>query len=160
MLSNNLCDDVIEYYNIVESKIIYMSASPNFPPRKQLRNIPDDLTDKIITEIYKNLSDYYTKLSIKDNIRIYCSDYGTIKPHVDIPMCGDDTHTCLIYLTDNFVGGNLTIENKISDLKTENITIKPKKSFGIIFPKGYVHYTDELQSGKKLILLIDLKILL
>lgn len=34
----------------------------------------------------------------------------------------------------------------------------PKKLFGIIFPKGYVHYTDELQNGNKIILVIDLKI--
>lgn len=98
VLSNGLCDELIEYFNAVKFRLISVSASPNFPPRKHLRNIPDDLHAKIKTEIYANLNKYYEELSLKDNIRIYYSDFGIVKSHVD-------THTCLIYLTDDFTGG-------------------------------------------------------
>ena len=87
-------------------------------------------------------------------MRIYLSNFGTIQPHYDVPMCYDDTHTCLIYLTDDFIGGNLTIE-----YDNKKNTYIPKKMNGVIFPKYVMHYTDELIKGEKIILLLDLKIM-
>ena len=69
-------------------------------------------------------------------------------------MCGDDTHTCLIYLTDDFVGGFLTVEDDIN-IPTQ---FTPKVGFCVIYPKSSIHYTDDQYDGTKIILLADLRI--
>ena len=70
-------------------------------------------------------------------------------------MCGDDTHTCLIYLTDDFYGGFLTVEDN-----SNVTTFHPQKGFCVVYPKGVIHYTDEQHDGIKIILLADLRITL
>ena len=112
VISDSLCNELLEYFNSIKHRLIHMSASPKFPPRKHDRNIPEYLVEKIKQNVHDNIGKKYQNMAIKDNIRIYLSNFGTVKPHVDVSMYGDDTHTCLIYLTDDFIGGVLTVEDE------------------------------------------------
>ena len=173
LLSHDLCGDILDFCKQKIVNITMITASNKFPPRKQIRDLPTDIISDIEKSLRTTLYNYYTSFEIKNNYRVYYSDFGTIKPHYDVPMCGDDTHTCLIYLTDDFEGGVLTIkkpyrdnlyednlheDNLYEDNLYEDITFKPMKTYGVIFPKEYIHYTDELINGNKYILLVDLKI--
>ena len=70
-------------------------------------------------------------------------------------MCGDDTHTCLIYLTDDFIGGFLTVEEGEEEEEDNNVNIDmmnvaavasnlpltittfvPRTGYCVIYPKG------------------------
>jgi hypothetical protein len=123
----------------------------------------------LIKELFISINGYFTKfIPNSNNIRIYQSNYGVVLPHKDIPTYQHDTHTCLIYLTDNFTGGVLSVklprslehieEYGENDKKHLNITPEPRINYGIIFPKETIHYTDELLEGNKLILLVDCQI--
>ena len=116
------------------------------------------------------MSQYYTIFEPNENnIRIFQSNYGITQPHCDFPTYASDTHTCLIYLTDDFSGGVLSVKLPRKDthirefgspeLHHLNITPEPRAMYGIIFPKNTIHYTNELLEGDKIILLIDCQIM-
>ena len=152
----------------IESNLNGVSGSSIFPLRKQVRELPQEISNELIKQLITTMSQYYVVFTPnQNNIRIYFSNYGIVKPHVDKPVYPDDTHTCLIYITDDFNGGNLTIKLPTTNIikKTDNIkgkflniTCEPRICYGVIFPKNTIHFTDELLSGNKLILLIDCKI--
>jgi hypothetical protein len=83
----------------------------------------------------------------------------------------------IIYLTDDYLGENLTIKTERSqenmlkygerDKKHLLHTMYPRKlsdaceprsNYGVIFPKNCIHYTDELLHGNKIILIVDCEI--
>jgi len=75
--------------------------------------ISKELEQRLERELTVTLSGYFTEFSANiRNIRIYESKYGLVKPHVDIAVYPEDTHTCLVYLTDEFDGGILTVKTK------------------------------------------------
>jgi hypothetical protein len=126
-----------------------------------LRDIPEELASLLCLEIHElltinmsHLNNKSSTLEVKSNLRIYESHYGIVRPHCDIPMCGDDTHTCLIYLTEDFVGGVLSIQ-----FETAIVTFMPKIGHAIVYPKHVIHYTDEQLEGEKVILLVDVRII-
>lgn len=144
--------------------------SSAFPLRRQIREIPDVLAQELARQLKITMSNYYTKFEPNENnIRIYQSNYGIILPHCDIPSYPDDTHTRLIYLTDEFTGGVLSVklprtemhiqEFGSPELRHLNITPEPRAMYGILFPKHTIHYTDELLDGDKIILLIDCNVI-
>lgn len=165
MISNELCDDIKEYFDAKESSLKFVGNNL-FPQRKRLLELEDSLRERIVKEINITVGQYFTKFTaIEDSPRIYFSTYGTVKPHVDDSKYGNDTHTCLIYLTDNFKGGNITCKNVrdnehidvYGDATKKHVTTtcEPRKTYGILFPKKCIHYTDELYEGEKIIMLID-----
>ncbi len=170
MISKDLQEDILNYYRAKESTLEYVNGSGAFPLRRQIREIPDNLAQNLTHQLQVTMSQYYTIfVPNHKNIRIYQSNYGITKPHCDIAIYLKDTHTCLIYLTDDFNGGKLSvklprekdhIQNYGSpDLKHINITPEPRIMYGIIFPKNTIHYTNELLEGDKIILLIDCEIM-
>lgn len=107
----------------------------------------------------------YCNLEIDPNARLYSQIYGGIKPHTDKNRDGVSTHTLLIYLTDNFDDGKLSIKMKRSNeekLECENdkhhkvFTFTPKKGYGILFDKDLLHWASEVYTGNKNFLLVSL----
>jgi hypothetical protein len=169
MISPDLHEEILTYYRAKESTLEYVKGSSAFPLRRQIREIPDILAQELARQLKITMSQYYTVIEPNEkNIRIYQSNYGITKPHRDIPSYPGDTHTCLIYLTDEFTGGVLSVklpreeghiqEYGSPELRHLNITPEPRAMYGILFPKHTIHYTDELLEGDKIILLIDCKV--
>jgi hypothetical protein len=169
MISSDLHEEIMSFYRAKESTLEYIKGSSTFPLRRQIREIPDDLAKELVRQLNITIGSYYTEFEPNiQNIRIYQSRYGIIKPHCDIPFYPQDTHTCLIYITDDFAGGVLSVKlprdnahiSKFGspDLHHINITPEPRTMYGILFPKNAIHYTNELLEGDKIILLIDCKV--
>ena len=155
MISNDLRENILNYYWI-NSDIVVDGGSLYFPKRRVLKDLPLELIQNLNKELIMTNSQYYDKFIPNTNhIRIYHSNYGIVKRHQDKPTNLFDTHTCLIYLTDDFYGGKLSIENSFNN---EILTLEPKVSHGVIFPKEFFHYNDELLGGDKIILILDCKI--
>lgn len=170
MISNDLKDDILNYYlNLVDQNVLLDNGSAYFPKRRTIKDIPRQFALQLEKELLITMSQYYIKFVPNINyIRIYHSNYGIVKPHTDVPINPTDTHTCLIYLTDDFYGGVLSVKIPRSaehiklfhqeEKKHLTVTIEQRQSYGIIFPKNLVHYNDELLGGDKIILLIDCEI--
>ncbi len=160
MLSDDLSNDLINYFNIKSPQLISVSGSKLFPQRKQLRELPSELSDKVISEVNTVLSNYFNNFHIYyDNMRIYYSDFGEVKPHKDVTIKDNYNYTLLIYLSDNFDGGKITVKVPIEEIKKHYyVTPEPRKCYGILFPKDCIHYTDELYTGGKYILLLDCQV--
>lgn len=106
LISTDLHEDIIVFYEAKRANLNYCSGSSNFPLRKQLRELPEDLIERLSAELTVTLSGYYTDLKIfGQSARIYESTHGVVKAHRDVSMHKSDTHTCIIYLSDNFLGG-------------------------------------------------------
>lgn len=170
MISNELREDILDYYNTLHDTLPYVSGSSVFPCRRKFDCLPNDILSRLVTELTVTLSGYFVDFKVNpNNARIYESNYGTIKPHVDVAMYPGDTHTCLIYLTDDFEGGILTVKvkrdeedmNTYGDIEKKHlcITPEPRETYGVLFQKGVIHYTDDLIGGCKIILLVDCQIL-
>ncbi len=155
ILSNDLTNELIDFFK--SKNIISMNGSNLFPQRKQLRNLTNELSEKIIKEVTATLRNYFDNFQIdSSNIRIYYSDFGTVKPHKDVTIKDKYNNTLLIYLSDEFDGGKITVKVPIEEIqKHYYVTPEPRKCYGILFPKDCVHYTDELYTGGKYILLLD-----
>ena len=170
MISNDLRNDMLEYYLSVNN-IFSDNGSVYFPKRRVLKHLPDKYIQELKKELMITMDQYYLKfIPNTDYIRIYQSNYGIVKPHKDVPTKPTDTHTCLIYLTDDFYGGVLSVKLPRTEIHFEEygeidkkhltITMEPRVSYGIIFPKELVHFNDELLGGDKIILLIDCEIII
>jgi len=169
MISPDLHEDILTYYRAKESTLEYVKGSSAFPLRRQIREIPDNLAQELARQLAITIGPYYSVFEPNArNIRIYQSNYGITQPHRDVPSYPGDTHTCLIYITDDFTGGVLSVklpreeahirEFGYPELRHINITPEPRAMYGVLFPKHTIHYTDELLKGDKIILLIDCKV--
>ncbi len=156
-ISEYLCKEILKHFESNEKILLFSASTLYFPSRQRLDEIPKDIKEKLYDELIINIGCFYNFFKPNvNNVRIYKSVYGTVKPHIDIPTNPEETYTCLIYLSDDFYGGNLYIRQN-----TENISdmhIKPKKCHGVIFPKKCMHWNDELLEGNKIILLLDCQI--
>lgn len=169
MISSELHEEILNYYRAKETTLDFVKGSSAFPLRRQIREIPSNLAHELARQLGITVAPYYTSFEPNaQNIRIYQSKYGIIQPHCDVPSYPGDTHTCLIYMTDEFTGGVLSVKlprdkshiQKFGYPKLQhiNITPEPRAMYGILFPKHTVHYTDELLEGDKIILLVDCKV--
>ncbi len=169
MISDDLRADILGYY-LESNNLTSDNGSAYFPKRRVLRELPQELTNRLNQELEITTSQYYLKfVPNTDYIRIYHSNYGIVKPHQDIPSDPKFTHTCLIYLTDDFYGGVLSVKVPRSqthiqthgnpEKKNLTITMEPRVCYGAIFQKDLIHYNDELLGGDKIILLIDCEII-
>jgi hypothetical protein len=120
---------------------------------------------EIIDKLIVILRNYFINLKFDRNARFYNHQYGETKPHIDKNHDGKSQYTLLIYLTDNFDGGKLSIKlkrtekekNKLEYNKNYKVfTFTPLKGYGLIFDKSYVHWADEFYDGHKNFLLIHL----
>ena len=119
---------------------------------------------EIHNRLFATLSNY-CDLRIDSNARLYSQTFGGIKPHTDANRDGVSTHTLLIYLTDDFDNGKLSIRTKRSDeeklahepnMHHKVFTFAPRKGYGVLFDKSLVHWADEVYTGSKNFLLVSL----
>jgi hypothetical protein len=157
IISNDLSDELLNYFNIHYNELYSMNGSNLFPQRKQMRDIPIDLCDKLVDEIKITMSNNFNNFDVDtNNIRIYYSDFGIVKPHKDVVIKENYNNTLLIYLSDDFDGGQITVKIPIEEIKKHYyVTPEARKCYGILFPKECIHYTDELYTGGKYIVLLD-----
>lgn len=170
LISNDLREDILNYY-LSAPYLPSDNGSVYFPKRRVLINsLPTEYAQTLEKELIITMSQYYNKfIPNTDYIRIYHSNYGTVKPHRDIPTNPTLTHTCLIYLTDDFYGGVLSVKVPRTQTHIETygepekrnltVTMEPRVSYGAIFQKDLIHFNDELLGGDKIILLIDCEII-
>lgn len=123
-----------------------------------------DLTSHMVTDrLFIVLNDYFPDMKLDKNARFYNHQYGAIKPHYDVNHDGVSTHTLLIYLTDDFEGGRLTIKTKRPDEERilssqpnhyhKVFTITPKIGYGVIFKKNNLHWADDCIGDKNFLLI-------
>lgn len=121
-----------------------------------------DLTDSFITKrLYTTLNDYYPNMILDRWARYYKHEYGAVKPHRDINHDNKSNYTLLIYLSDDFEGGQLSIktirlEEELlfqPEMHHKVFKIKPLRGYGVIFKKEELHWADECY-GDKIFLLV------
>lgn len=180
VLCEELQEKIISFFNSVKDDLP-CTGNGIFPDRRQLRMLPDELSDEIIREVERTCSNYFTVFAPnRSNIRIYHSTYGQVKPHKDVGIADDrndeapfqtlqrsvethlmingetytyeDSHTILIYLS-QFEGGELTIKVPRAEGKNFYVTPEPRAGHAVIFPKNCIHYTEELYGDKVLVIL-------
>jgi hypothetical protein len=149
MIHNNR--DTINRGNLVTGHRSYVDIT--------LRDYPD-LSDNL----FRVLDNYFTDLKIDPNVRLYSQIYGSIKPHTDKSHDGLCNYTLIIYLTDDFDDGALSIKMKRTkeelkidpNMKHKVFTIKPIVGYGVIFNKELLHWASEVYMGSKNICIIHL----
>lgn len=159
ILDNNLLKDL---KNCINSK----KFKDNTTRLSSRYIMNDDMDNDILNELKKTIKIVLSNYFIFDigGIRIYKQEFGEIKPHIDVSSDGKSTYTLLIYMTDNFEGGELHLKCKRTDEEKGSeepekhhylYTIKPKAGYGIVFNKNILHWSPEIY-GTKEIILIDL----
>ncbi len=137
----------------------------NLATRKRLIDncINSDIINEVKETIQTVLKDYFQKLEIND-IKFYKQMFGETKKHIDKSLDGKSNYTLLVYLSDEFEGGELILKCKRTikeikesekDKKHLQFIIKPKQGYGIIFDKNILHWSPEVY-GCKEIILVDL----
>lgn len=121
--------------------------------------------DDIHTRILQVLNAYFGDLTLDRNCRFYSQLYGGVKRHMDGSHDNKSNYTLLIYLTDDFDDGKLSVklpmaESEINpedpDKKHKVFTIVPKKGYAVMFHKSLVHWASEVYTGNKNFLLIHM----
>lgn len=124
-----------------------------------------DLQDlnNITSRCIQVLNGYFGDMTLDRHCRFYSQRYGGVKRHVDASHDNKSNYTLLIYLTDDFDDGKLSvklprseleIQSEDPDKKNKVFTIVPKKGYGVIFHKSLVHWASEVYTGNKNFLLI------
>ncbi len=89
--------------------------------------------------------------------------HGNTRPHKDGNHDGVSNYTILLYLTDDFDDGKLSIKLKRSDAERladephkyhKVFTIIPKKGYGVIFNKRLTHWANDIYEGHKNFIII------
>ena len=104
-------------------------------------------------EISNNIEKFFPNVKICTLVRIYRQEYGSIKRHNDTSSFNNANTTCIIYLNDNYDGGNLHLELSSDRI----IKIIPKTGYAVFFSKNFYHYAIEVYTPKEL-LILDLNI--
>jgi len=130
MISNYLKEDILNFY-LESTNLLSDNGSAYFPKRRVLKHLPINLIQTLKQELEITMGQYYLKFIPNcDYIRIYHSNYGIVKPHQDVPIDPRFTHTCLIYLTDDFYGGVLSVKVPRTEYHIESYGEPEKKEFG------------------------------
>lgn len=102
------------------------------------------------------LRDYFPDIEFENYCRYYNHVYGAVKPHTD--SLGPAQYTLLIYLSDDFEEGELSVKIKRSELDTypelkhKVFKFEPRKGYGIVFRKEFLHWAEEVTAEKKFLL--------
>ena len=134
--------------------------------RKRLEiDLQEDVMSDIRERIVTVLRDYFPDIQLASTARMYSQDFGGIKPHRDASLDGASSYTLLIYMSDNFDGGKLSLKLKRTDEEKSLLepskhhkvfTFTPKMGYGIIFRKNILHWAEEVLEGDKMIILFDI----
>lgn len=164
-----LCDDEAKDYNnkFLEQMDIYGFNTTMVLSTGHRQYIDINLKDyeDITSRLFTVLRDYFPDLQVDHNARFYNHQYGSVKPHIDKCHDGISKYTLLLYLTENFDDGKLSIkmkrtdEEKLEDAPNKHhkvFTFTPLRGCGVIFDKSLLHYAGEIVEGHKNFLLIHL----
>lgn len=119
----------------------------------------------ICDRLFTIMSGYLPDLKISPYARFYNHEYGGIKPHVDGNHDNVSNMTLLLYLSEDFDDGKLSIKIKrtsseLQDSEPDKLhkvfTFRPIAGYGICFKKNYLHWASEVYTGNKCFLLIHL----
>lgn len=154
ILSNNESDILNNHLNtLIDNNLVQKNTNTTLASGSRYHadiRLKDDFPH-VYDCIFNVLGNDFINLSIDPNGRLYSHLYGGIKKHTDVSHDGKSDYTMLIYLTDDFEGGNLSIEsnNKV-------FSFMPKKGYGIIFNKKLVHWASDVIHGSKNFLIVHL----
>jgi hypothetical protein len=106
--------------------------------------------------------DYFPDLCIDPHARLYAQSLGGVREHRDVCHDGHSNHTLLIYLSDDFSDGRLSIKRPRSaeERHTEPeksqlvFTPSPITGYGVVFHKSLLHRAAEVYEGTKKFLLV------
>lgn len=109
------------------------------------------------------LADYFPDFQLSDHATLYTQHCGGIRPHKDASLDGRSNYTLLVYMEDEYDGGqtNLKVKRTQYDIEMDGqpdklhkvMEITPKIGYGLIFNKSILHFAKEVY-GKKTILLL------
>lgn len=116
----------------------------------------------MINRLNVTLKDYYSDIMISPDARFYVHEIGEVRPHFDGNRDGLSNYTLLIYLTDDFEGGNLSIKQALSleekklnaDMNFKIFTFTPRKGYGIVFSKKLLHWASAVIDKSKNFMLV------
>jgi len=129
------------------NNVNFKNNDTNLATRKRLQSnvVNEEIIDEVKERIQTVLRDYFHMVEIMD-IKFYRQVLGETKKHIDKSLDGKSNYTLLVYLSDDFDGGELILKCKRTDEEMEELekdkkhiqfTIKPKEGYGIIFDKTY-----------------------
>lgn len=110
------------------------------------------------------LSDYLPDATIGDSARVYRHTAGGVRPHTDASLDGRATYTLLLYLSDDFEGGRLSVRVTRSEEERRAsepghghkvFVFRPMCGYGLVFHKGLLHWADDVVGGSKDLLVAD-----
>jgi len=119
----------------------------------------------LIDHLHVVLSGYFPDMIISTDARFYNHQLGGVKPHRDGNRDGHSNYTLLIYLSDQFEGGNLSIKTVRSEQerleyepdKYHNVfTLTPRIGYGVVFSKSLLHWASDVIDGHKNFLVLHL----
>jgi predicted 2-oxoglutarate/Fe(II)-dependent dioxygenase YbiX len=144
--------DLLNRINTSLQNCKYTDNSSNVAKRMIARE--EYVEHDTIIELKRTIITFFSDYFVFDigHIRFYKQQFGEIKKHTDASLDNKSNYTLLIYLTDEFDGGELFLHNKET---SEDHLVKPEKGYGILFDKNTLHWSPEVY-GEKNILMIDL----
>jgi hypothetical protein len=108
----NLNDHLIK---MIDSDLVSTNIGTSLVSGKRV-HIDVDLKSQYYKDLCINLKvtlrNYFPDLRLDPNARLYSQSYGSIKPHIDKNHDGMSNYTLLLYLTDDFDDGKLSIKMK------------------------------------------------
>ncbi len=142
-LSNKQCDRIIEKIN--DKKFVVGGDNSWLDMVKDIGGWDSDILEKFIELEIIGHNEFNERIDIIDtnpNVVIW-NEGKSMEPHDDI--CGDGfperQYTAIIYLNDDYVGGELVIP-------ANNQKIKPKKGMVVFFEGGRIlHGVNEVKKG-------------
>jgi hypothetical protein len=102
------------------------------------------------------LGGYFPDIKFADEVRLYRQICGGIRQHRDLQRASA-TYTLLIYLSDDFDGGELYLKRPRSEGGHWEFKVTPRAGWGIVFPKSTLHWADAVLGNAKDLLLLDLE---
>ena len=145
-LTKDECNHIIKYWRDSSNKRVY---DFNKTTIVRLCNLPDDKwIDRLFKFIGAKCSSLVDENIMCDNIEIVQWKPGTfMRPHKD----GEDTCSAIIYLNDNYEGGETGI--RFNDPKGQELIIEPQQGRMIAFvngtDKGYYHWVNKVRKANR-----------
>lgn len=171
MLYKRVLDDALvrqTYGQVVEADGTHVPCglAPS-RTRTEEDSLAPELRVEIRRQIETAIGSYFGRDVALGDLRVWRQSFGGVKPHFDVnssAACVGAEHvfTLLIYLTDEFEGGELNVKcpRTTEDMDPEPekrhrvFRFEPRAGFGLLFSKRYLHWAQEV-CGDKAILLCD-----
>ncbi len=124
-------------------------------------NLSDEPFAFLFERLRVVLNDYSIE-KIDRHAKFYCHSFGGVKPHIDSNHDNVSNYTLLLYLNDDFEGGELLIKTNRSeeerilsepDKHHKIFKIRPMRGYGVIFDKSLLHWAEETYKDKNFLLI-------